>query len=367
VPNMLAVRNLRCRQRRFRSKARASPSLKECLGQWLCITVFCIILWMNHDSIALVVEQIRFRVMRLTQPHMFHAPLSIFAQKPEGRQHLPPYLFTPSANQSTIDPAYWIDYRLCEHTKSGHYSADSKGALCKLHDIGDDGCCPPKRALHPMALGSDRDTVTQCTAQQTAHVPYHLFTDNMCECHREHSMCVLSCMQHFEGLAIDTAAQGKFEWDACNFVCASSSKSTVNARYYRDPTHKFCFGNEFFSSTEYGIVAALAPSCKVVASETLSCSDQCAMLNEKSHCSPRATSLFSDDCSYHAMVTGDECSECRQGSHGPVVEKSADTGQVCYKSRSGSDGCSLAPAENQANICMCFMLSDEPAKKIFIK
>merc|ERR1719295_1646370 len=187
----------------------------------------------------------------------YNQPQSTYHQFAEGYPHFPSILFQKHTKETkdTIQtqPGYRINRTLCDHTILGEITIDSRGNICDLNSILNTGCCPLDSIKRP-TLG-----LAHCDGEYGVdRVPWELFEDHKCECYREHSHCIAGCIHNFVGTAWDDTKQDIYRWETCKYICSTSSKSTFRGQLFKDPEYRYCFGNQFFPSTEYGIFALLA-------------------------------------------------------------------------------------------------------------
>ena len=298
----------------------------------------------DEDSIPLIEDE----TLLWRDPH-YNQPRSIHHQQSDGYPHLPTSLFKSDISHITRQTrsGYRYNRTLCDHTILSDITIDSRGNICNSDTILNTGCCPLDSILNP-TLG-----LKYCDGKWVDHVPWHLFEDNKCECYREHSYCIAGCMEHFVGISWDETKQDIYRWETCKYICSTSSKSTFRGQLFKDKEYRYCFGNQFYPSTEYGIFALLAPSLRTGISPILSCDEFCFESNPKSRCSPFTARMFSGQCEYHEMITGTKCNECSMNSIAAPSVKETPHDQMCTVSDEAANVCGIIPREDEEHLCLC--------------
>lgn len=285
--------------------------------------------------------------MKLTHKSYFEPPPSLFIQKPENRLYLPKILFSKFKPDKTSNISNTLK---CQYTKSGMNSIDSNGNICKLQDIDNSGCC-----IRNIVNNTFSSKECEPETQRKSNV-YELFNNDKCECFSSYIGCISICLINFVGKSFDKSIQEKYSFDSCNYICRTSSSSTIKSRYYIDDEYKYCYGNSYYPSTQYSILALLHPSYKFILTESdKNCASTCKKLNKNSYCSPLSSIIFRDDCKYHEIMTSNKCQQCRIANNAAAIQNYNQSNQICYRSSElTTNVCDFKPYdESQQNICLC--------------
>lgn len=320
------------------------------ITQCFILSLFFFISYIYFDNILNVFRVLRYKTMQLANKSLFVPPQSLYIQHPEKRLHLPDILFSNAAAANSS---------LCEYTKLEsqlEQSIDSNGNICKIQDINKSGCCPQTNIIKT-------DVGRSCASSadiSSYQVPYKLYSNDALICCSSYVYCIDVCLSNFIAKPFDLSIETKYKFDNCKYICRTSSKSTTKSRYYIDPSYKYCFGNAFYPNIQYNIMALLAPSFKLVLTESgdISCKERCKKLNINSDCSVFLAEIFSDDCKYHQQITSTTCKKCKTGKNVPSIQYLNTEHQICYKSsKSNRNVCNFKSRDkSQQNICLCSLL-----------